>query len=176
MSINMSYSTTYTDTQTFTVTHAKHMAAKVATDLKRMQRFYGVPSDGDIADYEKEAIEFLKAGYLKAVTYGFKRDGAWIEPTLRYTAQDLAGSAANDDDPGRIKPGCSTANASFYSFMEYSDSWFALLDAQKNTFKANLPFERGSATSPSVNGQFVQDLTYSAGGMALNRSIVRNSA
>lgn len=68
------------------------MAAKVATDLKRFQRLYGSPSDRAIASYEAELIEFLKAAYLGTVTYGFRRDGKWIEPTLRYTARDLAGS------------------------------------------------------------------------------------
>ena len=52
---------------TFTVTHARHMAAKVATDLKRMQRLYGSPSDASIASYEAELIELMKAGYLGAV-------------------------------------------------------------------------------------------------------------
>ena len=32
------------------------LASKVATDLKRMQRFYGSPSDADIASYEVEVI------------------------------------------------------------------------------------------------------------------------
>ena len=68
----MSDSYTLSETETFTVTHARHMAAKVATDLKRMQRLYGSPSDTDIASYEAEVIEFLKAGYLGTVTYGFQ--------------------------------------------------------------------------------------------------------
>jgi hypothetical protein len=33
---------------TFTVTHARHMAAKVSTDLKRMQRLYGHAQRRDI--------------------------------------------------------------------------------------------------------------------------------
>ena len=57
----MSYSFTLSETATFTVTHARHMAAKVATDLKRMQRFYGVPNDCAITAYETEVIELLKA-------------------------------------------------------------------------------------------------------------------
>ena len=35
----MTYS--YTQTTTFTITHVRHLVAKVSTDLKRMQRFYG---------------------------------------------------------------------------------------------------------------------------------------
>src|SRR5665648_439380 len=64
----MSSSFTFTDTQTFTVTHARHIASKVATDLKRIQRFYGNPSDSLIEKYETEIIEFLKKGYLGTVT------------------------------------------------------------------------------------------------------------
>ena len=60
----MSTSYSYTETATFTVTHARHMAAKVATDLKRMQRFYGSPSDERIAQFEAEATELIRAGYL----------------------------------------------------------------------------------------------------------------
>ena len=35
----MSYSYTISTLTSFTVTHARHIAAKVATDLKRLQRF-----------------------------------------------------------------------------------------------------------------------------------------
>ena len=78
---------TATTSETFTVTHARHLAAKVATDLKRVQRLYaGGPSDTSIASYEAEAVALLKAAYLDTVTYGFKRNGSWITPTLRYTA------------------------------------------------------------------------------------------
>ena len=68
------------------------MAAKAATDLKRMQRLYGASNDFDIASYETELVELMKAGYLGTVTYGFRCDGQWIVPTLRHTAQDLAGA------------------------------------------------------------------------------------
>jgi hypothetical protein len=99
----MTQSYSFSDTATFTLTHAKHMAAKVATDLKRIQRLYGSLSDAAIVNYEAELIAVLKAGYLGVVTYGFWRNDDWIEPTLRYTAQELAGAAANDDDPGRVR-------------------------------------------------------------------------
>ena len=51
-----------TESAAFTVTHARHMAAKVATDLKRMQRLYDFPSDADIDAYEAEVIALLKGG------------------------------------------------------------------------------------------------------------------
>jgi hypothetical protein len=170
----MTFSYTYTETKTFTVTHARHMAAKVATDLKRMQRLYGKPSDTAIADYEAEITEFLRDGYLATVTYGFRRGEKWIEPTLRYTARDLAGSAANDDDPGRVRPGANIEGASFYSYITYSAFWDRLSETEKVAFRRRLPFARGGAPEPGVDGYLIDDRMYSAGGRALNRASVRS--
>lgn len=170
----MSYSFTNTESQTFTITHAKQLASKVATDLKRMQRFYGYPSDTSIADYETEAIELLKKGYLGTVTYGFKKEDKWIEPTLRYTAKDLAGMISEDDDPGRIFPSANIAGANFYSYLTYSSKWNSLTQIEKDSFKNGLPFQRGGAQEPGINGYLSNDKTYSSGGKALERSIVKS--
>jgi Bacterial HORMA domain family 1 len=170
----MSYSFSYTESSTFTVTHARHIAAKVATDLKRMQRFYGNPSDADIARYEVEVIALVKAGYLGAVTYGYKKDGKWIEPTLRYTARELTGSTANDDDPGRVRPGADISGAVFHSYLTYSAAWEQLDQAERASFKATLPFFRNGAAEPGVSGYLSNDRTYSSGGRALDRSAIRS--
>lgn len=170
----MTSSFSYTDTLTFTRTHARHMAAKVAADLKRMQRFYGRPTDSQIAEYEAEVIEFLKEGYLGTVMYGYRRNGNWIEPTLRYTARDLAGASANDNDPGRVRPGASVAAASFYSYLTYSSSWDGLNAPEKEAFRARLPFRRNEAPEPGIDGYLSADLVYSAGGRALERATVRS--
>lgn len=169
----MSYSATITETTTFTVTHARHMAAKVAADLKRMQRFYGQPSDAQIAAYEEEVVELLKAGYLGKVWYGFKRDGKFIEPALRYTARELAGFADNDD-PGRVRPGGNINGASFYSFLTYSFAWDVLDPAEREAFKRRMPLDRSNASEPGVSGYLEQDRTYSSGGRALDRASVRS--
>lgn len=171
----MSYSFTSTDTIAFTITHARHMAAKVATDLKRIQRLYGSPTDEEIADYEAEVVELLKCGYLGTVTYGFRRDGKWTEPTVQYRARDLAGSAAaNDDDPGRVRAGANIDGATFWSYMTYSAAWDQLSSAQRDACRARLPIKRSGAPEPSVNGYLTSDRTYSAGGRALDRASVRN--
>ena len=170
----MSFSITYTDSIAFTRTHARHMAVKVATDLKRMQRFYGQPGDADIADYEDEVIEFLKEGYLDTVMYGFRRNSNWIEPTLSYTARDLAGEPASDDAPGRIRPRANISGASFYSYLTYSRTWDRLNSDEKEEFRRRLPFRRNGAPQPGIDGYLSQDLTYSSGGRALDRAMVRS--
>ena len=166
---------TVTATTTFNVTHARHMAAKVAADLKRMQRYYGEPSDADIAKYETEVIELLQFGYLGEVTYGYKRGDKHIDPTLRYTAKVLAADTGPDDGPGRVSATANTAGATFYSYLTYSSAWLALTDEQRARFKAGLPFQRTNADAPGVDGEYVDDRTYSAGGRALGRASVRKS-
>lgn len=162
---------TLTASDTFTVTHARHLAAKVATDLKRIQRLYpGGPSDREIADYEEEAVQLLKNGYLSAVTYGFKRNGLWTAPTLKYTASEL--SSGTNDDPGRVRPGADVSGAVFTSYLVRSAKWWSETEASRSAFERSLPFQRTTAAEPGVNGYFASDRTYSAGGRSLGRSSV----
>lgn len=170
----MTMSFTLSESTTFTITHAKHLASKMATDLKRIQRFYGFPNNQEIDDYEGELIAFLKAGYLDEVAYGFKKDGDWIEPTVKYSAHDLNGWDGVDDDPGKIRPRANVAGASFYSFLTYSSKWSSLSDQEKANFKQGLPVTRGYGDTPGISGYLEQDRSYSAGGRALNRSSVRS--
>lgn len=170
----MTYSHTGTNTTTSTDTDAVHIAAKVGTDLKRMQRFYGEPTDEWIQKFETEVIIFLEWGYLGTVTYGFKKDGLWIEPTLSYTARDLSDGTANDDDPGRIMPGASIKDATFCSYLTYSLAWNQLSPEQKEAFEKQLPFQRTAGPEPSAMGDWNSDLTYSSGSRALDRAILRS--
>lgn len=171
----MSSSYTYSQTTTFTATHAKYLASKVATDLKRIQRLYGgIPNDATIASYEAELTEFLKKGFLSEVTYGFQRNDKWIEPTLRYTAIDLSQTSSNDDDPGKIRPGADISAAVFTSYLITNTAYANLSADDKSTFEGSLPFNRTGAPAPGVNGYLSSDKSYSSGGKGLDRSSLKN--
>lgn len=170
----MSFSTTYTEASTYTLTHAKHVSAKVATDLRRIQRFYGSPSGQEIEAFEAELAAMLNAGYVDHVTYGFQRNGVYIEPTLRYTAAELSGAAAIDDDPGKVRPGANVTGASFGSFLRYSTAWSRLSSTQQETFEDKLPFSRTRGSEPRLSGYLDNDRTYSAGGRGLQRASLRS--
>ena len=170
----MSTSFTVSTVTTFTITHARHLAAKVATDLKRMQRFYHSPPDSEIRDYESEVAELLKGGYLERAIYGFRRNGSWIEPTLFYEAQDFSAGLGADDDPGRVPPGKSVFGANFSSYVHFSRRWAAASAEERAAVEKRLPFVRTDAPAPGVAGYLVHDKTYSAGGRALVRSSVRS--
>jgi hypothetical protein len=115
----------------------------------------------------------LKAGYLGTATYGYRLYGVWIEPTLRYRALDLAGVAANNDDPGKIRPGCNIAGASFYSYLTWGEAWNRATYEEQQRFKKTLPISRDDAPEPVAGGYFSADKTYSAGGRALTRTSMR---
>jgi hypothetical protein len=167
-------STTFTQSATgsFTIVHARYMASKVATDLRRFQRFYTAPSDASIASYEAELVELLKHDVVDTVIYGFKRDGKWTEAAVRY--RSIGGSLSADDDPGKIRPGLDVAGASFTSFLVFNESWSKLSDAERAAIEAGLPFQRASGSGPGLEaGYWADDLTYGAGGRGLARSTVR---
>lgn len=163
----------YTYQYTFTLTNAKYLAAKVATDLKRIQRFYGEPSDYRIQYYEEELIALLKEGYLDTITYGFKKNGYWIKPTIRYKSTDFLGSNGLDDDPGRIPANHDVTGATFCSLLEKNSKWDALTLTQQKAFEDSLSINRSYGSTPGVDGYFGSDLSYSSGGQSLNRSSLK---
>lgn len=165
----MTYS--YTTTETWSRTHARYVAGKVAADLRQMQQEYGRPSDTDIENYVTELTELLAGGYVKEVSYGFRRDGAWIA-ALKYTA-DMYGNLTADDRSGRIPRGGNTAGAAWYSFLSYSSAWFALTQAQRDAIERDLPFARSSGEEPIVRtGSWSPDKSYSAAGCGLRRATI----
>src|SRR5437868_8488676 len=94
---------TYTTTETWSRTHARYVAGKVAADLRQMQQEYGQPTDAAINDYLLELTVLLAGGFVKEVSYGYRRDGAWVV-ALKYTA-DMYGNLSTDDRSGRIPRG-----------------------------------------------------------------------
>jgi hypothetical protein len=161
-------SSTITYSQTFTITNARYLASKVKTDLKRIQQFYGKPSDRWIDDYENEMVAFLVNGLLGKVDYGFQRHGVFISPTLEYTAQELAANLQNDR-PGNIATGQDISGSDFTSFLSYSNKWSNMTEAERAAFKADLPFQRGTGNTPSVSGYYQDDKNYTSGGTSLAR-------
>jgi hypothetical protein len=122
----MSYSFTATETKTFTLTHAQAPRCKVAADLKRLQRLYGHITDERIAEFEGEATELLRQGYLGTVTYGFQRDDKWIEPTLAVHGERTGRTAVRTMILGACAQAKTSAARSFHSYLTYSAAWWAL--------------------------------------------------
>jgi hypothetical protein len=164
---------TTTETSSFTITHARYIASKVATDLKRFQRFYGSPTDIRIDLFEGELAGLLKHDAVDNIVYGFQRNSLWTPASVRYRALP-GGTLLADDDPGKIRPGIDIAGAHFTSFLSYSSRWWSLSPAERETIEKGLPIQRSTGSSPGLEtGAWSDDLSYSAGGRGLGRSSVR---
>lgn len=165
----------YTTTETWSRTHARYVAGKVAADLRQMQQAYGRPSDTDIENYVTELTELLAGRYVKEVTYGYRRDGAWVV-ALRYTA-DMNGNLTADDRSGRIPRGADIAGATWGSFLTYSSQWDAITQSQREAVERDLPFARSSGAEPIVRfGSWSLDKSYSAVGCGLRRATIGGAA
>ena len=140
----MSYGS-FSRTATATYTQAKRLAARIAGELKQLQALYdGRPSDSDIEEFAVEAEQFILAGYLDHIRYGFKRNGEVILE-LKYTAEDATGI---DDKPGRIPVGVDIAGASWFSYLVKTQGWWNRSQAERDAFERNLPFTRVGADAP----------------------------
>ena len=69
---------TYTTSSTFTITHARHLASKVAAELNLCSQFYGEPGQSVIADYAEELAVLLRDGYVSRYEFGFRVNGKRI--------------------------------------------------------------------------------------------------
>ncbi|HVM78157.1 MAG TPA: hypothetical protein VMU06_04020 [Stellaceae bacterium] len=164
-----------TDSETFTLAHARKIASKVATDLLRFQSLYGSPSNEWIDKYEAEIVEFLRHDVVESLEYGFKRDGKWTEAVVRYRALP-GGTLVADDDPGKIKPRLDVSGASFTSFLTHNSKWSSLTQAERDAIENACPFKRVSGTAPPLEaGYWADDLNYVAGGRGLGRATVKRS-
>ena len=153
--------TTQTDTKTHTVVYARHVASKVAADLKRLQRLFGKnqPTDDSIDKFEREATILLYHGCLGEISYGFiKEDGSWLY-ALKY--QNVNNQLREDDGPKEIGSQ-DIDETNFRSFLIYSDHWQDLSEEQRNQIEQSLPIQDyrqsrpmetiGSPTANNVSG------------------------
>ncbi|MER9491560.1 hypothetical protein NKI86_06960 [Mesorhizobium sp. M0320] len=164
---------TTTNTRSSTITDAKYLASKVATDLMRFHRFYGSPTQKRVEEYEQELTTLLKFDGIDSVVYGFRRNGLWTLASVRYVVMP-GGALQIDDDPGRIKPNHDVSGATFSSFLSFTDRWFARSQEERDRIRASLPFQRTTGDTPGLEkGSWETDKNYSSSGLGVSRSTVR---
>jgi hypothetical protein len=169
--VTVSY--TRSETESFSLSNAKYVASKVATDLRQLQRFYGKPSDTEISDYALEAAVLAYRGYVQKVIYGFKRGTYWIL-TLEYTA--VNGTLTADDRAGGVYRHADISGAVFHSYLIRTSAWWNLSPAERDGINESLPITRTSGTAPGYTGGYhTVDRTYSAHGTGFTRSSYRPS-
>jgi len=161
---------TRTVAESFTLTHAKYLVSKVAADMRLCQLYYGEPSDTQINNYGTELAILLKDGYVSSYEFGYvrKTDKERIL-TWRYSV-DNSGNLTSNDRPGRITSGVDITGASMHNRLCHSAAWFKLSENERDAIEEGLPIHRTPASDyGSSLGYWVNDLTYSSGGVATVR-------
>ncbi|WP_425005587.1 hypothetical protein [Mycolicibacterium sp. S3B2] len=164
----------YSVSQTFSLTHAKHLASKVVSDLYQCRNFYDAPSEADVAEYHEELIVMLSGGYIQAYEFGFeKNDQRIVSWQYQVNASgDLIGGV--DDRSGGIFATADTTGATYFNFMSYSQAWFDLSSSDRGTVKSKHQVDRTSGYLPSDgSGYWHTDRTYSSAGVAIERRTFR---
>lgn len=160
----------YTQSETWSRTHARRVAGKVSADLMQMQQAYGRPTDEWLHNYLVELVVLLSHRVLGSVTYGFQRDGDWIV-ALEYEA-DMSGMLTLDDRSGRIPRGVDTHGATWGSYLIKNGVWTSLSPGQRAAIDRELPFPREGAEEPGVAAARVFDKTYSSAGNGVRRCTI----
>src|SRR6266702_3210289 len=111
-------SSTYTISETFTLTHARRLAAKVAADMHQCQRLYGHLTDTEIENYQQELTVLLHGGYVKSYEFGFKTKNGQRVVSWLYTVSpsgDLEGGRS-----GGLFPSANISDAAMFNFLSYN--------------------------------------------------------
>ncbi len=171
----VSFTSTVTESTTFSLANARHISARIATDLSRLTSFYPTKlTELRISQFQEEATLYLKAGYLKSVTYGFRKEESnWMGDTsyewvlaLKYVANE-GEFEGGSSIPGGIKPGTDVSGTHFYSYLVLNSKFFELDQTAQDAFENTLPINRSNGKEPV--GTWRQDLVYGQGGRYMNR-------
>lgn len=133
----------------FTITDARYVGAKIGTDLRLLNNYYGKPGLDQIDNYVEEVALLLNDGYLDTVDYGFRNvDSNTWKLRLRYRA--TTGGQLVNVLPGSLPSSTTIGNLPFYSYLDYSLAFHALSSSEQATVEKALPFGRQGAAAPST--------------------------
>lgn len=159
---------TFTNTATFTIVHARYLASKVAADMHLCAQYYGKPSEQQIREYAEELAQYLNAGYVEEYEFGYKKNGNRVV-SWRYKVNS-SGLLTTDDRAGKVVPYVDITGAIFFNFLTPNSKFFRLSESEQARFEAGLPFQRPGGQSPSDgSGYWTSDRNYFSAGCGLNR-------
>jgi len=169
----MTYSTTLSASQTFTIADAKYLASRIASDLTQLRLYYGQLTEQKVQDLTVEAAILLKAGLLSNVKYGYQKDGKWVF-ALSYSVNYLGQLEVANDSPGGVDATANVTGASWSSYLTRRHNPNLSAEDLK-AIDELLPIQRGGGSEPSAsNGAWSNDKTYYRNGTDISRGQFRS--
>jgi hypothetical protein len=158
----------FTNTATFTIIHARYLASKVAADMHLCAQYYGNPSEQRIREFAEELAQYINAGYIKEYEFGYKKNGNRVV-SWQYKV-DSNGLLTTDDRAGKVVPYVDITGATFFNFLTQNSRFFQLPAAEQARFESALPLQRTGGQPPSDGaGYWTSDRNYFSAGCGLNR-------
>jgi hypothetical protein len=158
----------YTNSESFTVTHARKLAAKVTADMYNCYQHYGSPPPGDIDRFNQELVVMLSNKYVSVYEFGFQTAEEKRVVSWRYTVTvtgDLEGGKS-----GGLLATADISNAAWFNQRTCNSNWTALTPAEQETINALHEISRVTKSGPTDgNGHWTITRTYGAGGVSIVR-------
>lgn len=162
----------YTTNETFTVAHARKLAGKVSADISQCRLFYGQPSETDIEDYRDELVAMLAGGYIDRYEFGYKT--ASDQRVISWRYQVAASGDLQGGRSGGLHARADITGAVMFNYMWTNAKWWNESEAERNKVRGTHNVNRTSGEPPvDGNGRWVQDRSYGAGGVVLQREEFR---
>lgn len=166
----MSYS--YTTAESFTLTNAKRLAAKVSADMDQCRLLYGEPPTARIEKFRDELVVLLAGGYVSSYEFGYKTGNDVRVVSWRYrvaTGGDLEGGRS-----GGLHATADVSRAQWFNFLWTNAQWDRLSSAEREKVKTQYEIDRATGEPPSDGaGRWVRDRTYGSGGVLMEREEFR---
>lgn len=168
----MTVTYSHTATESFTLTDARKLAAKVIADMYQCHRLYESPSESSIEAYQTELVVLLAGRYVSEYEFGFKSSAGKRIVSWQYTvtaAGDLQGGRS-----GGLYAAADVSSAQFFNFLWRSAEWRKLTNAEQAKVNAQHTIDRVEGDPPrDGSGRWVRDRQYVSGGMAIERKEFR---
>jgi hypothetical protein len=162
----------YTNTDTFTLTNAKKLAAKVTSDMHQCRQFYERPSEDEILQFQQELIVLLAGKYVSKYEFGFKTNDdkrivSWLYEVT--TAGDIEGGPS-----GGLHAHANISKGKWFNFLTTNVNWSKLSEKDQTAVNAQHKVTRTTGEPPADgSGQWASDRTYVSGGVAITRKEFR---
>jgi hypothetical protein len=161
-----------TGTSTFTRSHARDIAQKIAADLRQMHHHYGQPSLDQVPKYIEEIVELLAEGYLYSFEDGWADSNGQRIVSVYYEVRE--DGTLSDGRAGGVYAHADIRDATHFNYLKHSQKWNNLPQADRDAFEAKLPVKRvGMPEKTDGNGYWTTDRSYSSGGVGAQRRTYR---
>jgi hypothetical protein len=131
-------------------------------------QYYGKPSEESIRNYAEELAQYINASYIEEYEFGYKKNNQRVV-SWRYRV-DENGILTADDRAGKVVPNVDVTGARFFNFLTRNSRFASLSEAEKASFKEDLPVQRTDGEAPTDgSGYWTNDRSYYSGGRGLSR-------